>query len=84
MIQLTAESIGKQDDDALLKCLVDLAENAPKFLRSQMEPLLQMCTQAVGNQDLLDSWRQLALEVSSSFFFPTTTRRCRRWTRDDV
>ena len=54
MIQLTAESIGKQDDDALLKCLVDLAENAPKFLRSQMEPLLQMCTQAVGNQDLLD------------------------------
>lgn len=63
MIQLTAESIVKQDDDALLKCLVDLAENTPKFLRSQIEPLLQMCVQAVANEDLLDSWRQLALEV---------------------
>ena len=63
MIQLIAESIQKQDDDALLKCLVDLAENTPKFLRSQMEPLLQMCVAAVANEELLDSWRQLALEV---------------------
>ena len=63
MIQIVAESIQKQDDDTLLKCVVDLAENTPKFLRLQIEPLLQMCTQAVANEELLDSWRQLALEV---------------------
>lgn len=63
MIQIVAESIKKQDDDTLLKCVVDLAENTPKFLRLQIEPLLQMCTQAVANEELLDSWRQLALEV---------------------
>lgn len=63
MIQIVAESIQKQDDDTLLKCVVDLAENTPKFLRLQTEPLLQMCTQAVANEELLDSWRQLALEV---------------------
>jgi len=63
MIQIVAESIKKQDDDTLLKCVVDLAENTPKFLRPQIEPLLQMCGQAVANEELLDSWRQLALEV---------------------
>jgi len=63
MIQIIAESIQQQDDDTLLKCLVDLAENTPKFLRLQIEPLLQMCVQAVSNEELLDSWRQLALEV---------------------
>lgn len=63
MIQIIAESIQQQDDDTLMKCLVDLAENAPKFLRIQIEPLLQMCVQAVANEELLDSWRQLALEV---------------------
>ena len=63
MIQIIAESIQQQDDDTLMKCLVDLAENAHKFLRPQIEPLLQMCVQAVANEELLDSWRQLALEV---------------------
>ena len=63
MIQIVAESIQKQDDDTLLKCIVDLAENTPKFLRLQIEPLLQMSTQAVANEELLDYWRQLALEV---------------------
>nr|CAG4640621.1 EOG090X00U8 [Eulimnadia texana] len=63
LIQLTAESIQKQDDDTLLKCLVDLAENTPKFLRSQLETVLQVCMQTVANEDYGDSWRQLALEV---------------------
>nr|CAG4643007.1 EOG090X00U8 [Ilyocryptus agilis] len=63
MIHIVAESIVKQEDDTLLKCMVDLAENTPKFLRSQIEPLLRMCTQAVANEELLDSWRQLALEI---------------------
>ena len=53
MIQIVAESIKKQDDDTLLKCVVDLAENTPKFLRPQIEPLLQMCGQAVANEELL-------------------------------
>lgn len=78
MIHIVAESIQKQDDDTLLKCVVDLAENTPKFLRSQIEALLQMCTQAMANEELLDSWRQLALEVIVTLAetAPASVRKC--------
>jgi hypothetical protein len=63
MIPIVAESIQKQDDDTLLKCVVDLAENAPAFLRRQIQPLMQICKQAVTNNDFNDSWRHLAIQV---------------------
>jgi hypothetical protein len=63
MIQIVAESIQKQEDQSLLKYVVDLAENTPKFFRLHIEPLLLMCTQEVANKQLLESWRQMALEV---------------------
>jgi hypothetical protein len=41
--QVTAESIEKQDDDTLLKCLIDICESAPKFLRPQLDCILDLC-----------------------------------------
>lgn len=42
VFQIIANSIQVGDDDALLKCLVDLAESCPKFLRPQVETILQL------------------------------------------
>jgi hypothetical protein len=41
--QVTAESIEKQEDDTLLKCLIDICESAPKFLRPQLDQTLNLC-----------------------------------------
>lgn len=37
------ESVEKQSDNALLKALIDLAESSPKFLRPQIDTIMQMC-----------------------------------------
>lgn len=31
------------DDDSLMKCLIELAENVPKFLRPQMDNIIPFC-----------------------------------------
>jgi len=36
-----------ETDDALIKLLVDLAENAPKFLRSQLPNIIEMCLKVI-------------------------------------
>lgn len=63
MIQVTVESLEKQDDDALLKVLIELAESAPKFLRPQLQQIFELCMKVFSNSDMLDSWRHMALEV---------------------
>lgn len=63
LVQVTAQSVEKQDDDALIKVLIDLAETMPKFLRGQLDNIMQMCMNIFSNEEMLDSWRQLALEV---------------------
>ncbi|XP_034952088.1 importin-5 [Chelonus insularis] len=63
LIQVTAQSVEKREDEALLKVLIDLAESTPKFLRSQLENIMEMCMKIFSNKDMSDSWRQLALEV---------------------
>lgn len=63
VVHVTAQSIEKQEDDALLKVLIDLAESTPKFLRPQLEPIMEMCMKVFSNEEMEDSWRQLALEV---------------------
>ncbi|XP_011304534.1 importin-5 [Fopius arisanus] len=63
LVQVTALSIEKADDEALLKVLIDLAESTPKFLRPQLENIMELCTKTISNEELNDSWRQLALEV---------------------
>lgn len=67
MILITAESIKAEDDQTLLKLLIELAENCPKFLRSQIEFIFDMCIKVFSNPDVEDSWRHLALEVIVSF-----------------
>lgn len=63
LVQVTAQSIEKQDDETLLKVLIDLAETTPKFLRGQLDNIMQMCMNVFSNDKMPDSWRQLALEV---------------------
>ncbi|XP_078038874.1 karyopherin beta 3 [Augochlora pura] len=63
VVQVTAQSVEKQTDDALLKVLIDLAGSAPKFLRLQLENIIEMCMKIFSNEEMPDSWRQLALEV---------------------
>lgn len=63
IVQVIAQSVEKQTDDALLKVLIDLAESTPKFLRLQLETIMEMCMKIFSNEDMIDSWRQLALEV---------------------
>lgn len=67
IIFITAESIKAEDDQTLLKLLIELAENCPKFLRSQIEFIFDMCIKVFSNPEVEDSWRHLALEVIVSF-----------------
>lgn len=41
--QGVADSVTTEDDDAMLKCLIDLAENTPKFLRGNVDNILNLC-----------------------------------------
>lgn len=63
MIQVLTESIEKQDDDTLLKVLIDMAECTPKYLRPQLHIVFEICMKVFSNTEIMDSWRQLALEV---------------------
>ncbi|XP_071539871.1 importin-5 [Panulirus ornatus] len=62
-LQIIANSIMNGDDDALLKCLVDLAESCPKFLRPQVETILQLVIKALPDPSVGDTWKHLILEV---------------------
>ncbi|XP_077293524.1 karyopherin beta 3 isoform X2 [Arctopsyche grandis] len=53
----------RDDDDALIQVLIELAESTPKYLRSQIQPIFQMCIKVFGDQEADDSTRQLCLEV---------------------
>lgn len=63
MIQVTVENLEKQDDDSLLKVLIELAESTPKYLRPQLQQIFELCMKVFSNSDMLDSWRHMALEV---------------------
>ena len=64
IMNVTVESVEKQDDDACLKSLIDIAESMPKFLRPQLEQIFALCLKMIGNQDLEENWRHLALEIT--------------------
>ncbi|XP_075146226.1 karyopherin beta 3 [Haematobia irritans] len=66
MIMITAESIEAQDDQSLLKLLIDMTETCPKFLRPQLEIIFEICMKVFSSQDVEDSWRHLVLEVMVS------------------
>jgi importin-5 len=66
VIMVTAETIKQQDDQTLIKLLIDMAENVPKFLRPQLESIFEVCISVFNSPDVEDSWRHLALEVMVS------------------
>ncbi|KAF6207377.1 hypothetical protein GE061_018618 [Apolygus lucorum] len=63
IMQVMAECVEKADDDTLLKCLIDLAESAPKFLRPQLDTIIQLCLKVMSSDDMDNSWKHLALEM---------------------
>ncbi|KAI4464528.1 importin beta [Holotrichia oblita] len=63
MLTVIVESVQQQEDDTLLKVLIDLSENSPKYLRPQLLPIFEMCMKIFSDPNTLDSWRQLALET---------------------
>jgi len=66
MIHITGETIEAQDDQSLLKLLIEMTENCPKFLRPQLEFIFEVCMKVFSSQDFEDSWRHLVLEVMVS------------------
>lgn len=56
-------SVKSESDDSLLKAFVELVEVAPKLMRPTLHKTLELMLAIVGNSELEDSWRQLALEA---------------------
>ena len=50
-------------EDEVLKCVIELAENCPKVLRSQLDPLVQLCLKVMDDANVENTQRHLALEV---------------------
>ena len=65
-IVIVAESIEAQDDQTLIKLLIEMTESCPKFLRPQLQNIFQICLKAFSDQEMEESWRHLALEVMVS------------------
>ncbi|XP_073520272.1 importin-5 [Phyllobates terribilis] len=52
-----------QNDDSVLKSLVDIADTVPKYLRPHLEATLQLSLKLCADTNLSNMQRQLALEV---------------------
>ncbi|KAJ1115929.1 hypothetical protein NDU88_004149 [Pleurodeles waltl] len=52
-----------QNDDLVLKALVEIADTVPKYLRPHLEPTLQLSLKLCADTNLSNMQRQLALEV---------------------
>ncbi|CAF1188329.1 unnamed protein product [Rotaria sp. Silwood1] len=64
LISTITHSLANTDDDNVLKALVDIAENAPKYLRPAVDDIFNLCLQAMQEKDKFEeSRRHLALEV---------------------
>ncbi|CRK99390.1 CLUMA_CG012554, isoform A [Clunio marinus] len=66
VIMITADSIKEEDDQTLIKLLIEMAESVPKFLRPQLEAIFEVCINVFNSPDVEDTWRHLALEVMVS------------------
>lgn len=62
ILQVLVASV-EQEDESLLKSLIDILEHCPKFLRPQLDPLVAFCIKVFENAELEDSLRHLGLEV---------------------
>jgi hypothetical protein len=66
IIMITADSIKEEEDQTLIKLLIEMSENVPKYLRPQVEAIFEMCINVFRSDEVEDSWRHLALEVMVS------------------
>ena len=41
-MQILSHSVEQQEDDALLKAFIDLGDHCPKFLRSQLDNVVEL------------------------------------------
>ena len=62
-MQAISESVTQQEDDSVLKCLIELAENVPKFLRPQGENVVAFCMK-VRMRNMVDTF------YIDLFFYP--------------
>ncbi|VVC43442.1 Hypothetical protein CINCED_3A008021 [Cinara cedri] len=67
MMIIINNSLVAEEDDSLIKLLIDLAENTPKFLRSQLTNIIEMCLKYLKNEEANESYRQMCLEVVVTF-----------------
>lgn len=54
--------VDNTDNEELQKCLIEIAEIAPKFLKSILEPLFEFCINVLSHNEIV-SRKHLALEV---------------------
>jgi len=64
LMTVVVQSVEKQDDDAALKAVIDVAETMPKYLRPALPQIFELCLSMIKNNDLEDAWRHLALELT--------------------
>jgi len=64
MMLVVDQSVANQDDDAALKALIDIAETMPKYLRPALVKIFELCLKMIGNTEMMDAWRHLALELT--------------------
>eukprot|EP00731_Ephydatia_muelleri_P030232 Em0021g755a len=50
-------------DESLLKSFIDLSEHCPKFLRSQLDTIVDLMLKMMSTVEAEDLWKQLSLEV---------------------
>ncbi|XP_054167473.1 importin-5-like [Oppia nitens] len=77
MIHIISNCIDNESDDSTLKSFIDISEKCPQILRSQYEPLTELCLKTLSNTEKSDSWRHLALEIIITFAenAPSTVRK---------
>nr|CDS33564.1 importin 5 [Hymenolepis microstoma] len=63
LMAIAANLESDSEDDTMLKCLVEVAESTPKFIRPYLQVTLELCYKVLCNADLSDPIRHIALEV---------------------
>uniref|UniRef100_A0A0R3TTP8 TOG domain-containing protein n=1 Tax=Rodentolepis nana TaxID=102285 RepID=A0A0R3TTP8_RODNA len=63
LMAIAANLESDSEDDTMLKCLVEMAESTPKFIRPYLQVTLELCYKVLCNADLSDPIRHIALEV---------------------
>ena len=59
---ITDSIVDNTDNEELQKCLIEIAEITPKFLKPVLEPCFELCLNVLVNNDIV-SRKHLALEV---------------------